>query len=61
MPAAPLMARFSCWLSDDTSIPTLSEKNSVFMKTSVILQNSPAVTPPMVRVMASTGKTASTP
>ena len=61
MPAAPVMARFSCWLTDDTSIPTLSEKHSVFIKTKVILQNSPAVTPPIVSVMASTGKTASTP
>jgi len=31
------------------------------MKTKVIRQNSPAVTPPIVSVMASTGKTASTP
>ena len=59
--AVAAIARLSCWLSAETNIPVASEKNSVLRNTNAIRQNSPALTPPMVNVIASTGKIATNP
>ena len=43
------------------SIPAAREKKIVLSNTSAIRQNSPALTPPIVNVIARTGKIASNP